>query len=211
MAEVLKVSIQGYLPSGEVWTVNPVYQLITEPAVTWDNLNTVATAINALIPGAGIGALWTNTTGIKGVKLEARFQNGTLEAQIEQDRPSISSGSGSAVHPGQTSMVLSLRTPKAGPQGRGRLYFPATGVTIAVADLRPTSAVCTAFLSAAKTYLSGISSAITPTLGSNSLVVWSRVGLGAHGVNRLLAGNVLDVQRRRRDTLIETYSSITYP
>lgn len=211
MADLLKVSILGDIPVGEVWSVNPIFSLNSSPEVSWDQLNTIATAINAVTVPAGLLVQMSTTTTVKGVKLEARNTNGTLQAQLEQLRGTPVTGTGSAVHPPQVSTVLSLRTVKPGPSGRGRLYWPANGMVIGSADGRMTTANAGATATAMKTYLSGISTAINTTLGTNTLGVWSRKTLGIYGVNRILCGTVLDTQRRRRDTAVETYSSVVYP
>jgi hypothetical protein len=62
-----------------------------------------------------------------------------------------------------------------------------------------------------KTYLSGISGAIAATLTGVDLSVWSRTTPELYTVTSIQAGDVLDVQRRRRDQTIESYQSLTYP
>jgi len=59
--------------------------------------------------------------------------------------------------------------------------------------------------------LSSMETAIKATLPEANLTVWSRKTANFHDVNSLQVGNVLDTQRRRRDTLIEAYTAVTYP
>jgi len=115
------------------------------------------------------------------------------------------------VHPHSTAMVLSLRTPGVGPSARGRLYWPATGQAISNVDYRVSAANMGTILAGLKTYLSGLEAAIKATLPEANLTVWSRKTLNFHDVNSFQLGNVLDVQRRRRDALIEGYSAVAYP
>jgi len=212
MADVLRVSIQGVLPGGEKWSVNPCYQLIdSSDPVTFSELNTVADAILALVPGTNMRSMWSTTTNYNQVRLEARSYGGALEALLEKPRSSTVVGTGGQANPFQTSLVSSLRSVTPGGRGRGRLYWPATGISIAAATLRPSGALIGPILADVKTFLSGISAAITPTLGTNHLVVWSRTYPGSHQVTRILMGDVLDVQRRRRDSLAESYSEVVYP
>jgi hypothetical protein len=56
-----------------------------------------------------------------------------------------------------------------------------------------------------------IDAAIKATLTGVSLAVWSRKNSNAANVTRLEAGDVLDVQRRRRDSLLEVYSASVWP
>ena len=138
--------------------------------------------------------------------------NGDLDAQAEavQAAPRPGTG-GSNAHPYQTAMVFSLRTGIAGASGRGRLYWPATGTVITASTLRIQASNVTSALSGAKTYLSGINAAIETTLGGAALGVWSRTKVETYAVTSLQCGDVADVQRRRRDQLIESYSALTYP
>jgi hypothetical protein len=63
-----------------------------------------------------------------------------------------------------------------------------------------------------KTYLSSVNGAITATVPGGELVVWSRKsGVALFNVTSIQMGDVLDTQRRRRDTLIESYQSVSYP
>jgi hypothetical protein len=84
-------------------------------------------------------------------------------------------------------------------------------MALVTASLRPASATVTSALSAVKTYLSGIEAAIDATLDGVSLVVWSRSGNSTANVSSIQMGDVVDVQRRRRDTLVEGYQTLTYP
>lgn len=210
MAEVLKVSILGSGLNGEVWSVNPVFHLTTEPTLTFEQLNTICTAINAITVPTGLRAFFPPQVAITGVRIEQRESEGTLVAQLEQQRATAVVGTGNAPHPIQTSIVLSLITARAGASGRGRLYWPASGVALDSNTLRFGSGVVTGFLTDMETYLSAIQAAIEATTTDAPLAVWSRKTLGTFSVVRLRAGDVPDVQRRRRDALVETYRSLDY-
>jgi hypothetical protein len=51
---------------------------------------------------------------------------------------------------------------------------------------------------------------VQTTLTGADLAVWSRVGSQLNEVNALQVGDVLDTQRRRRDTLVETYQQTLF-
>lgn len=210
MAQVFKVSILGSGVSGEVWSVNPCFHLITEPDLTFDQMNTIASAINALTVPTDLRVLFPSSVAITGVRLEQRESTGALVRQLEQTRTTPVAGTGLVSHPIQTAMVFSLITSTPGASGRGRLYWPASGAQILASTLRFDSATVTPALAAMETYLSGIENAIEATAGTAPLSVWSRKTLGMQGVIRLRVGNVPDVQRRRRDALVETYASVDY-
>lgn len=211
MAGILRVSILGDMPGGEVWSVNPVYLVGGDFPLTYEQLIAAAAAINAVSVPAGLLAMMNSNCHVTGVRLESRTEAGVLEAVYEANRAVPQTGSGSAVHPYQTSAVLSLRTASAGGSGRGRLYWNATGVSLVPSTMRITNSVLNSFRSDFATYLSGIATAIETTTPEATLVVWSRTTGTTTPVNRISAGDVADVQRRRRDSLAETVVTAVYP
>jgi len=134
-----------------------------------------------------------------------------LEALAEGVRGTIVSGSSGTNHPFQTAMVTSLRTPLAGASGRGRLYWPATGTTLVATNLRASPGDVTSILSSVKTYLTAIQASVTSQVPDSILAVWSRTLVTTLGVTRIQVGDILDVQRRRRDSQIENYQELAYP
>lgn len=211
MADVLRVSLLGTLPNQEVWSVNPVWHLLTNPSPTSAQLAVIAGVINGLTIPPGLLANWNSQTRIIGVRLEARAQTGGLEMQYEALRATPVAGEGGFNHPMQTSIVTSLRTAFPGASGRGRLYWPATGAQLVSTTLRIGTTDTQASLVGVHFLLDAIEDAITATLGGADLVVWSRVASTVHAVTSLRMGDVPDTQRRRRDKAVETYASIAYP
>jgi len=49
------------------------------------------------------------------------------------------------------------------------------------------------------------------TLDGVALAVWSRKNADLYVVNSIQTGDVLDVQRRRRDAEVENYNVLAYP
>jgi hypothetical protein len=194
-----------------VWSVNPVFQTTTDPTLTASQCLTIASAINAITIGAGILDMMGSQTFLTGCRVESRSRSGVLEAQAEAPRGSPVAGSGGATHPNQLAVVASLRSGFPGGQGRGRLYFPATGTSLVPSTARIATSSVSGFVAAVKTLLSGIETAITTTAGPTDLVIWSRTGTAFHAVTGIRAGDVPDVQRRRRDALAEVYSPVAYP
>jgi hypothetical protein len=143
--------------------------------------------------------------------VEARDTDGALQSLGEGTRALTVFGTSGTNHPYQTSWVTSLRTNLAGASGRGRLYWPATGTIIVAASLRPSAGDTTSFLSGVKTYLAAIQAAVTSQVPDSILAVWSRTLGVTLGVDKIQAGDVLDVQRRRRDAAIENYTETPYP
>lgn len=213
VAQVMRVSILGSMPSGEEWSVNPVYGIGGDfgTTVSAAQCNTIATAIAAITVPTGVSSAYGGAVAVTGCRVEARSLTGELESQGEAYKAVPTFGAGSAPHPFQAAIVSSLRTAHAGASGRGRLYWPALGMTLGTSTARPTTATVTSFLSGVKTYLSGIEGAIEVTLTGVTLVVWSRKLPDIFPVTAIQVGDVLDVQRRRRDSLIEAIQSTPYP
>lgn len=214
MADLLRISILGSLSGGEEWSVNPVWSLGGDFGgvdVTQNQLNTIATAINAIAVPTGLRLMFMPSTAITGVRIEARTKAGLLQAQTEAGRAAVV-GTGGTPHPYQAAACISLRTATPGPSGRGRLFWPATGITLDNTTLRITTAGLTSFTGGAKTYLQNIDSAVKTVFATGSaLVIWSRKNASLSSVNLIEAGDVVDVQRRRRDQLIEAKQTVSYP
>lgn len=212
MADLLRVSLMGELPNGEEWSINPVWGLNDFPVSTTPaQVQAVATAIAANVIPTSFGTMWAANTRLTGVRVEARTYAGVLENQAEAVKGTPWNGTSATTHPFQTSWVLSLRTATVGQTGRGRLYFPATGVALDADTYRPTSATVTTFLSGARQVLTDAETDVKAVFATAKLVVWSRKNNSAANVTSVQAGDVMDVQRRRRDALVESYSSLAFP
>lgn len=212
MADVIRLSIEGALPGGEVWSINPCWSV--EPpgiAVDFDDCQAIATAAAAIDPGAAVKGAMNSATTITSVRVEARTYAGVLEALAEAPLATPLVGGGTSPKSFQSAWVVSLRTTTPGGRGRGRLYWPATAQNTDSSTLRVPTAARDSFAAGFKTYLSGLETAVRATIALSRLVVWSRTGVTAHGVSSIQVGDILDVQRRRRDTLTEAYKTVAYP
>lgn len=209
MADLLRVSIMGDMPGGEKWSVNPVFGFTVPIAVSSDDAAAVATAINGVTLGGTIQGLNPGSVRLTGTRVEARNLAGELENVAEVARGTPLAFTGANQHPLQTSLVISLRTTDSTARGKGRMYWPATGVALASATHRFTPTTTSGVVTEFVTYLQNIRTAIRGVGGftSASLVVWSRTTPKKSVVIQLRVGDVPDVQRRRRDKLVESYST----
>jgi len=211
----VRVSILGTLVGGEVWSINPVFDPTGEfpGGVDQVALDAATAAIAAIAPGINLLNLLSVAGTVTGARLEVRDDATDGLIGISQvNRVTPIPGSGTATKPAQISIVYSLRTNTPGASGRGRVYWPALGRTIGT-DLRFATADVTNSLDDMKLYLAAMRTALAaafPTIGFN-LAVRSRTKHQTPHVVRMQAGNVPDTQRRRRDSLPESYQTTNIP
>jgi hypothetical protein len=211
--DILKLSIRGTLPGGEAWSVNPIFDAFNAyDGVEANDMNAVALAVRAVSVPDSLKALMSSGAAITSFRLEGRTGGNELVLAAEAAPTSGAiSGTGVATKPYQTSVVASLLTGFAGASRRGRLYWPALGAGIN-SNLRlnsPTAAITAADMAA---YLRAIQTAIsaqTKFTGSRLVVFSQKLGIKTP-VTDISVGDVLDVQRRRRDTAVESRSSAVY-
>lgn len=169
-----------------------------------------ATAIAAAIPTAVAGTLRNALTTSGTIDTVNTYWYPGLDgpAGISGAANLTFAGLGTAIHPLPTSMVASLRTGRAGRRYRGRSYWPALGLTVDASG-KFTSTDTTAVPQRFKDLFLAIEDA-WPATGAIELVVASKVANEVTPVTSISVGNVPDTQRRRRDGLIEAYTSVTY-
>lgn len=211
----IRVTIQGTAPGGEVWSINPVFDPTGEMPnfPLQSNLDAAAAAVAALSPGSDLLSSMSSSLFLSGARLEVRDDtDDSLVAISIATRATPLIGVGAAKMAPQCAQVFSLRTDTPGGSGRGRLYWPAVGSGIG-ADLRVTSAGTNALVAGMKTYLMAIKDALAAQwIGAGfDLAVRSRATKSTPHVVRLQTGNVIDTQRRRRDNLAESYSTVSIP
>lgn len=112
-----------------------------------------------------------------------------------------------AMLPPNNSVVASLRTSQIGRRGRGRMFSPACGVS--VIGQNADAGVVT---SANRTILANAYVTLLEALHYNEAVKVRPIVIGAPYadyavINQVRVGNVVDGQRRRRNALLETYTS----
>jgi hypothetical protein len=206
------VSLRGSLGAEENWSVNPRFAYSIGHDWNQDEFNAIAAAVAAVVIPTPLNDVRSSTALPVSVRVESREDNGTLNGAGESAW-SASAGSTAATKPPQTAIVLSLRTATPGASGRGRLYWPGLTAVINANTLRMSQATINGLSAAAVTYLRNIQDAIKATanpVGSAEVVELCVVSPknGNHKrVTSIQVGDVLDVQRRRRDKLRETYST----
>jgi hypothetical protein len=198
-----------------VWSINPVFDPTAEFGTSVDQGQLDAAALliaNRTLPTTLRAAMSTAMLRT-GCRLEVRNSVGDALLGISiQGSTTPSAGTGTPLMPPQSAMVVSIRTSTPGGRGRGRLYWPAMGAAINTSG-RITTPVPATFIADFKTYLLGIRSDLAtsfPLIGFD-LAVRSVKGQATPHATRIQVGNVVDTQRRRRDSLPEAYSAVSFP
>lgn len=211
----VRVSILGTLPTGEVWSVNPVYDPTGELEVGIDQAKVDAAALaiaNRTLPVSMRTALSPGAART-GARVEIRSDaSDALLAISVQGSTTPAAGTGSLFLPLQAAIVTSIRSDVPGGSGRGRIYWPALGVTLSAAGRLATPSAGV-FITDMKTYLAGIRTDLAtafPTIGFD-LAIRSRTTHTTPHAVRLQVGDVVDTQRRRRDAQPESYTQLAFP
>jgi hypothetical protein len=211
----VRVAILGATTGGEVWSINPVFDPTGEfpGSVDQTALDLSAAQIAALTPGTQLLTNMSSLLQITGARVEVRDDaTDELIAISVATRVPPLAGTGTAVSPPQSAVVVSLRTNTPGGSGRGRLYWPFIGGGVSSSGRIPTATV-TAIVGGMKTYLNAIRGVLAtnfPTIGFDT-AVRSKLTKTTPHVVRLQCGDVVDTQRRRRDHFPESYQSVPMP
>lgn len=164
----------------------------------------VTTKVNAWFNS--LTALYISGTKLQGVRVD-QVNPSTGKVMFGFDgTPSGSTGNGGATAlPTECSIVVSLRTALAGPSKRGRIYLPTFAASHLTSDGRLASldrdSVATATQTMFQALLHGPSVQFTP-------VVYSRHLRTTQAITSVSVGDVFDVQRSRRNRLIEGRSTL---
>lgn len=133
-------------------------------------------------------------------------------ALITRTAPFVSGKAGTL--PAQCSLVMSHMTNVArGPGHSGRIYIPVG--TLSSSDFNANgqfNIVMTTIVAAYKTVITTLNAGkLGGALASPRVAVVSKIDGLAHPVTSLRVGNVIDTQRRRRNQLVETYTTTPIP
>lgn len=202
-----RVIIRGTLPDGEVWSTSiaAINGIASNSQTTQSEWNAAAINVSQVAVPATVRSLWSSAVALTGVRLEKRTDQGVLLQVAEAALTTPVPGTGTPTKPFQMSLVLSLLTDSPTRSGRGRMYFPALGAIIQATSLRVAQSQCEAYLAGLSEYVAGAVAAMGT--GSGQMTPSSAVHSTKEAANRLVTrwevGDLLDVQRRRRDKAVE--------
>lgn len=215
-----RLQLSGTIAGIEQFSLNPVFDVEGETSEGWiqtvaNNMVTAAAAVD--IP-ANLLFLASSRSVFQELRLEGRSSAddsliGVAVAAYTGEQPGSAAV---AVMPPQSAVVISMRTDTPSASGRGRIYWPALGAQIG-STLRLSSPTTEQLAQDAATYLNGVQTALQnasegfPSWTTMPLAVRSKTTKTTPHVRRLMVGDVIDTQRRRRDALPENYATLAYP
>lgn len=213
----VRVNLRGQLGATEVWSVNPTFNCSVER--TWDQAQGVAAAqaVAALAVPTPLQVMASANGKLLTVRVEMRSDTHQLLGAAEAPYTGGWTSSQTSQLPPQSAVVFSLRSDVAGARGRGRLYWPAVGSAVNGSTMRLSNPTTAAAGQNAVVYLTNIQNALKgaldplPSLVTYRLCVVSKTSGTRTDINRLLVGDVIDTQRRRRDKLPEAYATTAFP
>lgn len=153
-------------------------------------------------------ALLSGQAAITRIKVEFIGADGKAD-QIAEALVSAGAGSVTAFQTPQVAVVVSLRTGRPGRSYRGRMYLPAMGGSVNPDSWNLNSPNSVAVAADAAIFLGLVQDAQPGDLQLRP-VVWSEKLQTASAVTQISVGNKFDIQRRRRDSLAEVYSTVDY-
>jgi len=196
-ANVQRIVFGFTLPSGEVASTG-----------FWTTINansgTAQEVANAVVASGSFPAL---VTGLKGIMNQGTafatvtvYQYRTTDtAATDKGQAAVANGAGiSSVNmPLTNCLVMSLRTANATRSGRGRMYFPATGLTPVATGLFVASDTTT------------VRAPLATFLSNRDVVVVSETRSATYPVIRVENDTRPDVMRSRSDALRPAYAAST--
>lgn len=214
-----KLQINGQIGNFEQFSMNVAYDVEGELVEDWvqTTANDMAVAAASVSPGPSLLELMRPEDSFVSVRLEGRRDaDDALLGVAEAPRTAGRLGTGTGDLPPQSAAVISLRTDAPGASGRGRIYWPATGLVLEN-TLRIPQGVGVGYADDAAQYFSNIETAMEnaatalPPWSSLNFAVRSKTTKTTPHVVRIQVGDVVDTQRRRRDAMPETYWVEAYP
>jgi hypothetical protein len=206
-----RIRILGTLPGGEQWSIGVAFtgNFDTTP-LSSAALQAWANAVGGLETGKVIPPTWqgllSTVAFVNAVRAEYYEDGGALSDVREFILSTPAAGTGAPTKPYQTSVCVSLLSGIPGRRFRGRIYLPALAATISATTLRMAPTISQAISDDAVDWLSAVAAA-GPTSPALVPAVWSKMNESAVAISSTRVGDVLDTQRRRRDSLVETYYS----
>lgn len=206
-----RLRVEGRLGNeGERWSVGMAYATTGGNAVSDSgDLTDWCNEVHDLWASANayIGTLKNMIGSTSNVDLVSAYYyastDGAALASGESSRAAVA-GSGSMVLPYQSALVATMGTGRPGRSFRGRQYWPFPTAVMTNGKISTSSITLVARAQAIRDYLVECGD-LALTLPGLVPVVVSKTAAAVTPVTSVRVGDVMDTQRRRRDSLIENF------
>lgn len=197
-AGLTRWSFHGTLDGGEIWQTS-----------VWQNgrdaSEVAGTVASDLVNNSAFTPVKTQILAMLGPGdtfqgLNMYHYGGGSGADAQSSGTNAGNGTGTVDHPAQICAVLTLKTAVAGRSGRGRMYWPATGVPM-IAGNQMTHSNIDNMVDFLAQYFTDSTSA-----GFPFVVLSQKLGTSA-SITSVEADYIADTQRRRRNKLTSTRHS----
>nr|CRY97265.1 hypothetical protein [uncultured prokaryote] len=199
--EIWQIGVRGLNPAGGDTPVDPA-EFANLAAAVQPGLATWFASAGAKIP------VLVNYQQLKIVNIGADGKY-TSEPYTPVFSPITGNSATHGIGPSFLSLAYSWETGVVGRRGkRGRVYPPNFGQTFVQDTAQVSAASITATGVAAKAFLAALDQSGDEFQFQPAVVS----SLGPWGyINKIRIGNVMDVQRRRKDAVAETYADTAFP
>jgi hypothetical protein len=209
-----RVCVQGTLPGGEVWSINPAFiGNFDDQALSHADIQNWADDVAADVATHVTGSLkdWLSSVAvIRTIVVQSYGTNGRLEDSATAPvSPGVAGGQTLNLPP-TTAAAISLYSGIPGRSYRGRVYWPILGATLLGDSGRLNPTACASAAAAFGAWMHAIEN-VGPTGRNVVLGVWSKTRQAGVAVNSINIGDVPDGLRRRKDALTESRSVVAYP
>lgn len=204
-AGVSRYTLYGHLAGGEEFNTSFWMDAV------YDSDGAAGDAVAAVIGyfvtdcSAAVKAIMQASAAYDGLRLYEYPDAGPAPAARVTDvalgTPVVGTAAGNGLN--QACLVATLLTGSAGRRNRGRMYLPATGLPV-TSGLANLSSTITSVANSVRTFFSDLNGSVNV---NGSVVVVSSAGSASRPVTTVRVDNKPDIQRRRADALVATFTA----
>lgn len=189
------------LAGGEVANCSIAWKPTTGDFTTLSDAKADVLAGKALAMWTTIKPYYSSPVTFNGSRIALLDPSGVTQATKERSITAVPGTGGGNTLPQEVAIVASLLSATYSRRGRGRIYLPSVGTNNVLSSGRFDSSARAIFSGAVATYCApDTTEAITASIASKAAST-------LYPITTVKVGDVFDVQRRRRDALVEVYST----
>jgi hypothetical protein len=203
-AGLIKCVIYGDYANTDIWETG--FWVSGALVSSQSDLDTLATAIQGCLFTSGLRTtvlgMLTSNDSMNGMR--AYYYNGGPTALYVSDVPDVRVGTGAGNLPYQTAQVVTTLTGAAGRTARGRMYWPAHGAGFAGSTPFWDNGECGALAAGVAAFFIAVNALAGGLL---NVVVVSQTRSSSRAVTQVRVDNKPDIQRRRANKVVPTFTT----